>query len=122
MITEDDTLLAAMAVMLMVATKHAHVLRGPVIWVSRLWLRYQVTYTGVNGHACGVQGHVCLIPRGRDCLDTCLAHCIDCLGAGIIVVIPLVIAIMPLTLFTEMRVVGMEILPLALRLIRLSIW
>ncbi|KAM1301181.1 hypothetical protein ACFX2H_012256 [Malus domestica] len=82
-----------MAIMFMVAAKCARVLRGLVTRLPRHWLRYQVCYDGVNGHACGVQRRVCLIPRGRACLDMCLAHCVDCLRAGIIMAIPLVIAI-----------------------------
>ena len=111
-----------MAVMLVVAAKRARVLRGLVIWVPRLWLRYQVCYAGVNGHACGVQRCVCLIPRGRGCPNTCLTHCVDYLGAGIIVAIPLVIVIVSLTPFTKMRLVWMEIFPFALRLICLLTW
>ncbi|KAM1105267.1 hypothetical protein ACFX19_013760 [Malus domestica] len=83
MITKGDTLLAVMAVMLMVAAKHARVLCRLVIQVPHLWLRYQVCYAGVNGHAYGVQRCVCLIPRGRGCPDTCLTHCVNCLGSGI---------------------------------------
>ena len=116
MITKGDTLLAVMAVMLVVAAKRARVLCGLVIRVPWLWLWYQVCYAGVNGHACGVQRCVCLIPRGRGCPDTCLTHCVDYLGSKIIMAIPLVIGIVSLTLFTEMRVVRMEILPLALKL------
>ncbi|KAM1047338.1 hypothetical protein ACFX2C_026701 [Malus domestica] len=67
MITKGDTLLTVMAVMLVVAAKRALVLQGLVIRVPRLWLRYQVCYAGVNGHACGVQRCVCLIPRGKAC-------------------------------------------------------
>ena len=122
MITKGDTLLAVMAVMLVVATKCARVLRGLVIRLPRLWLRYQVCYAGVNGHTCGVQRCVCLIPRGRAYPDTCLAHYVDCLGTGIIVAIPLVIAIVSLTHFTKMRLVRMEIFPFALRLICLLTW
>ncbi|KAM1645520.1 hypothetical protein ACFXTN_006662 [Malus domestica] len=122
MITKGDTLLTVMAVMLVVAAKRAHVLRGLVTRLPRHWLRYQVCYARVNGHACGVQRCVCLIPRGRAYPDTCLARCVDCLGAGIIVEIPLVIAIMSLTPFTKMRLVRMEIFPFALRLICLLTW
>ena len=122
MITNGDTLLAVMAVMLVVAAKRARVLRGLVIRVPRLWLRYQVCYAGVNGHTCGIQRCVCLIPRGRGCPDTCLTHCVDCLGLGIIVVIPLVIAVVSLTPFTKMGLVRMEIFPFALRLICLLTW
>ncbi|KAM2940052.1 hypothetical protein COP2_029456 [Malus domestica] len=122
MITKGDTLLAVMAVMLMVAAKRAHVLRGLVIRVPWLWLRYQVYYAGVNGHTCGVQMCVCLILRGWGCPDTCLAHCVDCLGLGIIMAIPLVIAVVSLTLFTKTRLVRMEIFPFALRLICLLTW
>ena len=122
MITKGDTLLAVMAVMLVVAAKRARVLRGLVIRVPRLWLRYQVCYAGVNGHACGVQRCVCLIPRGRGCPDTCLTHCVDCLGSRIIMAIPLVIAVVSLTPFTKMRLVRMEIFPFALRLICLLTW
>ena len=107
MITEDDALLAIMAIILVVAAKHARVLRGLVIWLSWLWLWYQVSYTGVDGSTCSIQRGVCLIPRGRACLDTYLAHCVDCLGAGIILVIPLVIAIVSLAPFTKMRLVRM---------------
>ncbi|KAM3010873.1 hypothetical protein FF2_029641 [Malus domestica] len=82
MIMKGDTLLAVMAIMLVVAAKRARVLRGLVIRVLRLWLRYQVCYAGVNGHACGVQRYVCLIPQGRGYPDTCLTHCVDCLGVG----------------------------------------
>ncbi|KAM1128122.1 hypothetical protein ACFX2B_037606 [Malus domestica] len=122
MITKGDTLLAVMAIMLVVAAKRARVLRGLVIRLPRLWLRYQVCYAGVNGHTCGVQMCVCLIPRGRAYPDTCLTYCVDCLGVGIIVVIPLVIAVVSLTLFTKMRLVRMEIFPFALRLICLLTW
>ncbi|KAM2877416.1 hypothetical protein COP2_020303 [Malus domestica] len=38
MITEDDALLAVMAIILVVAAKHARVLRGLVIWLPWLWL------------------------------------------------------------------------------------
>ncbi|KAM1949213.1 hypothetical protein ACFX15_009291 [Malus domestica] len=117
MITKGGTLLAVMAVMFVVATKCARVLHGLVTRLSRIWLRYQVCYAGVNGHACGVQKRVCLIPRGRACPDTCLAHCVDCFGAGITVAIPLVIVIVSLTSFTKMGLVRMEIFPFALRLI-----
>ncbi|KAM2655157.1 hypothetical protein EV2_026580 [Malus domestica] len=122
MITKGDTLLAVMAVMLVVAAKRARVLRGLVILVPRLWLRYQLCYAGVNGHACGVQRCVCLIPRGRGYPDTCLTHCVDCLGSGIIMAIPLVIAVVSLTSFTKMRLVRMKIFPFALRLICLLTW
>ncbi|KAM1044211.1 hypothetical protein ACFX2A_036179 [Malus domestica] len=122
MITKGDTLLAVMAVMLVVTVKRARVLRGLVIRVPRLWLRYQVCYAGVNGHACGVQRCVCLIPRGRGCPDTFLTQCVDCLGSGIIMAIPLVIAVVSLTPFTKMRLVRMEIFPFALRLICLLTW
>ncbi|KAM2125494.1 hypothetical protein ACFX1Q_015967 [Malus domestica] len=122
MITKGYTFLAVMAVMLVVAAKRARVLRGLVIRVPQLWLLYQVCYAGVNDHACGVQRCVCLIPQGRACLDTCLAHCVDCLGAGVIVAIPLVIVIMSLTSFTKMRLVRMKIFPFALRLICLLTW
>ena len=117
MITKGDTLLAVMAVMLVVAAKRARVLRGLVIRVPQPWLRYQVCYAGVNGHACGVQRCVCLIPRGRGCPDTCLTYCVDCLRSGIIIAIPLVIAVVSLTPFTKMRLLRMEIFPFALRLI-----
>ena len=122
MITKGDTLVAVKAVMLVVAAKRARALRGLVIWVPRLWLRYQVCYAGVNGHTCGVQRCVCLIPRGRGCPDTCLTHCVDCLGSGIIMAIPLVIAVVSLTPFTKIRLVRMEIFPFALRLICLLTW
>ena len=122
MITKGDTLLAVIAVMLVVVAKRARVLHGLVIRVPRLWLRYQVCYAGVNGHACGVQRCVCLIPRGRACPDTCLTHCVDCLGSGIIMAIPLVIAIVSLTPFTKMRLVRMEIFPFAMILICLLTW
>ncbi|KAM2712484.1 hypothetical protein EV1_032480 [Malus domestica] len=46
MITEDDALFAVMAIILVVAAKHACVLRGLVIWLPWLWLWYQVSYTG----------------------------------------------------------------------------
>ncbi|KAM1702603.1 hypothetical protein ACFXTN_025725 [Malus domestica] len=119
MITKGDTLLAVMVVMLVVAAKRARVLRGHVIQVPRLWLRYQVCYAGVNGHACGVQRCVCFISRGRGCPGTCLTHYVDCLGSGIIMAIPLVIAVVSLTPFTKMKLVKMEIFPFALRLISL---
>ncbi|KAM2614331.1 hypothetical protein TB2_028969 [Malus domestica] len=122
MITKGDTFLAVMAVILMVSAKRAHVLRGLVIRVPRLWLQYQVCYAGVNGHACGVQRCICLIPLGRGCPDTCLTYCVDCLGSGIIMAIPLVIAIVSLTHFTKMRLVRMEIFPFALRLICMLTW
>ncbi|KAM1985471.1 hypothetical protein ACFX16_013639 [Malus domestica] len=122
MITKGDTLLVVMAIMLVVAAKRARVLRGLVILVPRLWLRYQVCYAGVNGHAYGVQRCVCLIPRGRGYPDTCLTPCVDYLGSRIIMVIPLVIAVVSLTLFTKMRLVRMEIFPFALRLICLLTW
>ncbi|KAM2827748.1 hypothetical protein PS2_033626 [Malus domestica] len=122
MITNGDTLLAVMAVMFMVAAKRAHVLRGLETRLPRHWLRYQVCYVGVNGHACGVQRRICLIPQGRACPDACLAHCVDYLGAGIIMAIPLVIAIVSLTPFTKMALVRMEIFPFAMRLICLLTW
>ncbi|KAM1924827.1 hypothetical protein ACFX15_022559 [Malus domestica] len=122
MITTGDTLLAVMVVMLMVAAKRARVLRGLVIRVPRLRLRYQVCYAGVNGHACGVQRCVCLIARGRGCPDTCLTHCVDCLGSGIIMAMPLVIVVVSLTPFTKMRLVRIEIFPFALRLICMLTW
>ena len=110
MITKGDTLLAVMAVILMVAAKRACV------------QRYQVCYVGVNSHSCGVQMCVCLIPWGRGCPDTCLTHCVDCLGLGIIVVIPLVIVVVSFTPFTKMRLVRMKIFPFALGLICLLTW
>ena len=122
MIMKGDTLLAVMAVMLVVAAKRARVLRGLVIRVPQLWLRYQVCYAGVNGHTCGIQRCVCLIPRGRGCPNTCLTHSVDCLGSGIIMGKPLVIAVVSLTPFTKMRLVRMEIFPFALRLIYLLTW
>ncbi|KAM1878898.1 hypothetical protein ACFX14_040834 [Malus domestica] len=122
MIMKGDTLLAVMAVMFVVAAKRARVLHGLVTRLPRHQLRYQVCYVGVNGHACGIQRRVCLIPRGKACPDTCLAHCVDCLGAGIIVAIPLVIAIVSLTPFTKMGLVRMEIFLFALRLICMMTW
>ena len=122
MITKNDTRIAVMVVMLVVAAKRARVLHGLVIQVPRFWLRYQVCYAGVNGHSCGVQMCVCLIPQGRGCPDTCLTHCVDCLGSGIIMAIPVVIAVVSLTPFTKMRLVRMEIFPFALRLICLLTW
>ncbi|XP_070667378.1 uncharacterized protein [Malus domestica] len=44
-----------MAIMFVVTTKRARVLSGLVTRLPRHWLRYQVCYAGVNGHACGVQ-------------------------------------------------------------------
>ncbi|KAM2160071.1 hypothetical protein ACFX1Q_043226 [Malus domestica] len=122
MITKGDTLLAVIAVMLVVAAKRARVLRGLVIQVPRLCLEYQVCYAGVNCHACGVQRCVYLIPRGRACPDMCLTQCVNYLGSWIIVAIPLVIAVVSLTPFTNMRLVRMEIFPFALRLIHLLTW
>ena len=122
MIMKGDTLLIVMAVMLVVAAKRARVLSELVTQLPRHWFQYQVCYAGVNGHACGVQRCVCLIPRGRGCPDTCLTHCVDCLGSGIIMAIPLVIAVVSLTPFTKMRLVRMEIFPFALRLICLLTW
>ena len=121
MITKGDKLLVVMAVMLVVAAKRARVLRGLVIRVPRLWLRYQVCSAGVNGHACGVQRCVCLIPRGRGCPDTCLTHCVDYLGSKIIMAIPLVITVVSLTHFTKMRLVRMKIFPFALRLMSVDL-
>ena len=108
--------------MLVVTATRARVLCGLVIRVLRLCFWYQVCYAGVNGHACGVQRCVCLIPRGRGCPDTCLTHCVDCLGSRIIMAIPLVIAVVSLTPFTKMRLVRIEIFPFAMRLICMLTW